>query len=65
MLAMEFHKDEKLDLQKIQREIFDAGYIVGYHANANLLRFYPPLTIEEIQIKNMIYALDGILSRAS
>ena len=61
MLVMEFHQDEKFDLQKIHREVFDEGYVIGHHTSANLLRFYPPLTIEEFQIKNMIDALDKIL----
>ncbi|MCL2199307.1 MAG: aspartate aminotransferase family protein [Defluviitaleaceae bacterium] len=63
MLVMEFHKKEKFNLQKIHRELFDAGYITGHHALENLLRFYPPLTIEEFQIKNMIDALDICLSK--
>ena len=61
MLVIEFHKDETLNLYKIHREIFDYGYITGYHIFANLLRFYPPLTIEETQVENMINALDLIL----
>ena len=63
MLVMEFCQDKKLPLEKIHREIFDAGYIVGVNPLANLLRFYPPLTIEEAHIKSMAGALDTILSR--
>jgi len=62
MYAMEFFSDDSFSLKEIHRELFDAGYIVGHHAKANALRFYPPLTIEEAQIKCMISALDSILS---
>ena len=63
MLVMEFHQWDKFDLQKIHREIFEAGYITGHHAIANLLRFYPPLTIEEVHIKNIVNAIDAVLIR--
>jgi len=63
MMAIEFDKDINFPLEKIHRELFDAGYIAGFHALANLLRFYPPLTIEEMQIKSMVSALDAILLR--
>lgn len=63
MMAIEFNKDNNFPLEKIHRDLFDAGYITGFHAVANLLRFYPPLTIEEVQIKSMVSALDEILLR--
>jgi len=61
MFVMEFHHDKKLPLEKIHREVFDKGYIVGVSPLANLLRFYPPLTIDGAQIKAMAAALDAVL----
>ena len=63
MYAMEFFADANTDLEKIHRELFDSGYIVGLHKLANLLRFYPPLTIENAHIKNMANTLDIILTK--
>jgi len=64
MYVIEFWKDSELSLEKIHRELFDAGYIVGFHVLANVLRFYPPLTIEETQIKDMTQTLNSILGTA-
>jgi len=61
MLAMEFCNDANFHLEKIHRELFDAGYITGFLPRANLLRFDPPITIGEMQIKSMIEVLDEIL----
>lgn len=65
MFVMEFHRDEKFPLEEIHKELFDAGYIIGANTNANLFRFYPPLIIEEVQIKTMVRALDTILQKYS
>ena len=61
MYVVEFYHG--LPLEKIHKDLFDAGYITGIAALANLLRFYPPLTIDEAQIKGMTHALDEILSK--
>ena len=62
MLGAEFWKND-ISVEAIHRELFDAGYIAGCNPSANFLRFYPPLTIKEAQIRSMISALDTILSR--
>jgi len=61
MYVIEFWSDEKLNLEKIHQTLFDEGYIVGVKVSANILRFYPPLTIETEQINSMILILDEIL----
>ena len=61
MCAVEFHADVHFSLENVHRELFDAGYITGFLARANLFRFDPPITIEIGQIEKMINALDGIL----
>ena len=62
MYVMEFY-DTSLSLEKVHKELFNEGYIVGHTASANLLRFYPPLTIDEGQIRSMAGALDAVLSK--
>ena len=61
MYVVEFSSDNKESLEIIHRELFEAGYVTGISVLANLLRFYPPLTIEETHIKGMVNALDAIL----
>ncbi|WP_180272694.1 class-III pyridoxal-phosphate-dependent aminotransferase [Konateibacter massiliensis] len=63
MFVIEFEKDIDFPLEKVHKELFEAGYIVGANVPANLLRFYPPLTIEETQIKSLVNALETILLR--
>jgi len=65
MCIIELHHSEAVCLSKIHSELLDAGYIVGINVHASLLRFYPPLTIEEAEIKNIVEALDAILRRMS
>jgi len=63
MYALEFFDEANIALEKVHRELFDLGYIVGLHKLANVLRFYPPLTIEREHIKSMTDALDIILTK--
>jgi len=63
MWVLEFAHEKNLPLEKIHREVFDEGYIVGVNPKARVLRFYPPLTIEEGQIKGLAEALDRVLLR--
>ena len=61
MFVMVFWQNENFPLEIIHKELFDAGYITGVNIPGNLLRFYPPLTIAEEQIKSMATVLDTIL----
>ena len=61
MLAMEFH--QTVSLEQIHKELFAAGYITGFHSSANLLRFYPPLTVEASHIKSMVQTLERLLNK--
>jgi len=63
MCVAEFWRNENLPLEKIHQELFDRGYIVGVidAPATKLLRFYPPLTIEEAHITGVVAALDSIL----
>jgi len=63
MYVMEFWRNDNLPLEKIHQELFDMGYIVGVIVTPaiNLLRFYPPLTIEEAHIRGITEAIDSVL----
>jgi len=63
MLVVEFHTNEDISVDTVHRKLFDAGFIAGCNPIANLIRFYPPLIIEEEHIRGMVSALDIILTR--
>jgi len=63
MLAVEFHPNDDISVDTVHRKLFDAGFIAGCNPTANLIRFYPPLIIEEEHIRGMVSALDIILTR--
>jgi acetylornithine/N-succinyldiaminopimelate aminotransferase len=66
MIALEFEsRDERFSLDSVCHELFKAGYIVGYKPAANLLRFYPPLTIAQEDIAGLLENLDRILGTTS
>lgn len=50
-------------LTDIHRKLYEAGFIVGLKPVANVMRFYPPLTIEKHMINEMLGALNSILRR--
>lgn len=58
MLAIEL---QDCDISTIHRELFDRGYLVGFSPLANILRFFPPLTINIEDIDRMVNALDEVL----
>lgn len=62
LCAIEFMNsiDQQM-LSMIHKKLFDAGYLVGLKPVANVMRFYPPLIIENHMIEAMIDALDSIL----
>lgn len=62
MCAIEF--DDSIDSQlltSIHRQLYEAGFIVGLKIITNVIRFYPPLIIENYMIDDMINAFDKIL----
>ncbi|MDF2514066.1 MAG: aspartate aminotransferase family protein [Herbinix sp.] len=62
MCALEFESSVDSDtLSIIHKKLFDAGFIVGLRLATRVLRFYPPLIVEEDMIRDMVLALDGIL----
>lgn len=63
MFVIELVPNVNLPLDKIHKELFDAGYITGVNLLANTLRFYPPLTIEKEHITRMVNSLYNILAK--
>lgn len=61
MIVMEFEGDEHLSVTSVYRELLARGFLVGCKPVANILRFYPPLTIGESDIAQLLQNLDHIL----
>lgn len=63
MIVLEFWPaGEELSVTSLYRRLLERGFLVGYTPAANLLRFYPALTIDEDDITRLVAALDEILS---
>jgi acetylornithine/succinyldiaminopimelate/putrescine aminotransferase len=63
MIVMEFEPDSDFSVIPIYRKLLGRGHITGYTASANILRFYPPLIIEQEHITQLVTDLNDILSR--
>jgi len=61
MLVMEFEPGSRQSVVDVHRALLERGILVGCKPQANLLRFYPPLTIGEDQIRGLLAELDRIL----
>lgn len=62
MIAMEFEADdERFSLGLVFQKLLERGFLVGYKPAANLLRFFPPLTIGKEDIAELLEHLDHIL----
>jgi|GEM_PF-6765911 len=63
MIAVEFNNNtEKFSLENVYLQLVEKGFLPGFKLSANLLRFYPPLTIKEDDINSMISSLDQVIS---
>jgi acetylornithine/N-succinyldiaminopimelate aminotransferase len=62
MIAMEFTADDEgFSLGTVFCDLLESGFLVGHKPAARLLRFFPPLTIEEQDIAKLVESLDRIL----
>lgn len=62
MCAVEFSdRIDAADLLDLHRKLYKAGFITGLKPAANIVRFYPPLIIEDQMINELIEAMDKIL----
>jgi acetylornithine aminotransferase len=65
MLAMELRPDAQPTAVDVHRALLERGLLVGCRPQANLLRFYPPLTIGEDEIRGLLAELDRVLGDAA
>lgn len=64
LCAIEFTDSiDKETLSVMHRRLFNAGFVAGLKLATNVMRFYPPLIIEEDMIDAMIKALNDILEQ--
>ena len=62
MIGMEFGDDDgRFSLESLYRRLVEAGFLAGYKPAARLLRFYPPLIIEEQDVARLLEHLGRIL----
>ncbi len=63
-LALEFHPRGDFSASSACQALLEKGFLVGYYAAGNMLRFDPALTIEKEDITCLLECLDGILENA-
>jgi acetylornithine/N-succinyldiaminopimelate aminotransferase len=62
MIVLELEgNDEQFSVVSLYRALLARGFLVGYTPAANLLRFYPALTIDQADIAQLLEHLDHIL----
>lgn len=64
LLGLELYPLEDLTVRRVYERLLNAGFLVGYYAAGNVLRFDPALTIEEEDIISFLACLAEILSGA-
>jgi acetylornithine aminotransferase len=61
MIAVQFAPDERALVKPLYHELVERGFFVGCKPLANLLRFYPPLTVAKEDIGRLSRNLDHVL----
>lgn len=65
MIALEFESSEaELPVEAVFSRLFERGFVVGCKPAANILRFYPPLTIPDQDITALVQNLRDILTES-
>ena len=63
MASLEFAESgDGLIAESISTEMLRRGFIIGFNPDARLLRFLPPLTVEEAELDRLAENLDAVLS---
>lgn len=63
MLTMTLAEERgQFTAERLYRALLASGFLVGCNPAANLLRFYPPLTIEAFDIAALLKTLDRLLT---
>lgn len=64
MCSIEFQNFPDSDiLEKLHKQLFDEGFYTGLKLQTGVIRFYPPLIIEEQMIDALIESLDNLLNK--
>lgn len=61
LLGLELYPHERLSVQAVYERLLASGFLVGYYAAGNVLRFDPALTIEADDITRLLECLDEML----
>jgi acetylornithine/succinyldiaminopimelate/putrescine aminotransferase len=63
-LALEFHPRPNFSASSAYHTLLEKGFLVGYYAAGNILRFDPALTIEKEDMTHLLECLDTMLQDA-
>ena len=61
LLGLELQPREDMPVSRVYHALLENGYLAGYYAAGNLLRFDPSLTIDREDIEKFLESLDEIL----
>jgi len=61
MIALEFASEGEISALQAYHQLLKRGFLAGCKPAANLLRFYPPLTIKREDLAQLVRSLDEIL----
>ncbi len=64
LLALAFYPHERCSATSIYNALLQEGFLVGYHAAGNFLRFDPCLTMEKDDVASLLECLDEVLGAA-
>jgi acetylornithine/N-succinyldiaminopimelate aminotransferase len=64
LLGLELQPREDMPVSRVYRALLENGYLAGYYAAGNLLRFDPSLTIEREEIKEFLEIMDSVAKAA-
>lgn len=59
MVALQLH--EQIPAPQLAADLMELGFLAGSDQSANLLRFFPPLIIDEEDIQTLLLALERLL----
>ena len=66
MIAVEFSKsNDNFNVELIFNEMLKRGFIIGFKPDATLIRFLPPLIIEEKEIETVLENLNVLFERVN
>lgn len=61
LLALEFHPHQNFSVTTAYHQLLAQGFLVGYYPAGNVLRFSPALTIDQVDIANLLAGINQLL----